>query len=471
MPTRLAAKHVQYGFSLRWLLLPVLAIVIGVAFVSTQYVVPILKSGSGYAAKNICSGYFLSGFSGELIVEQALIGASPLLANTSYEIDDAKGTVIARLYGVFPRTAMYRKGLGCTLLSDNNLDNVPGTRPNSAIDNSQPWQTGNLSEEKQARIDAAMAQAFAEPDSASPRNTKAMVVIHHGKLVAERYDEGVNPETPLIGWSMTKSITNMLLGILVRDGLLDIYEPAPVPEWQASTDDPRSKITIDQLLRMSSGLRFNEDYDLYSDVTRMLSNEPDMAHFAASMPLNDPETRPIWSYSSGTTNILARVVRTIAESRGQTFSSFMQQRLLTPLGITSALIELDASGTPVGSSYMYASARDWAKLGQLALNNGRWADQQLLPEDWITYSTTPTETNSRNNYGAHFWLNQDPDDSESDRSFPHLPPDAYAMEGYQNQYVFVIPSQDLVVVRLGFTPGNNAGVEAFIAELIATLSD
>jgi CubicO group peptidase (beta-lactamase class C family) len=289
-------------------------------------------------------------------------------------------------------------------------------------------------------------------------------------LVAEQYAEGIRADTPLIGWSMTKSVTNLLIGILVGDDKLNISKPAPVPEWQIEATDPRARITIDHLLHMSSGLEFDEEYGLFSDVTQMLSNEADMAHFAASKPLSSGNPEYKWSYSSGTTNILAGIIRRTVGTDAQSIYDFVQKRLFQPLGIRTATLELDASGTPIGSSYMYASARDWARLGELCLNDGRWLGVQILPEGWMKYSTTPAAENPSNNYGAHFWLNKKPLDPGQSRAFPLLPEDAFAMNGYQGQYVVVVPSHSLVVVRLGFTWLENHGVERLIADIIRVLN-
>jgi CubicO group peptidase (beta-lactamase class C family) len=241
-----------------------------------------------------------------------------------------------------------------------------------------------------------------------------------------------------------------------------------VPEWHLDTADPRRAITIDHLLRMSSGLIFDEDYALYSDVTRMLSVEADAGGFAASKPLLVAPDN-LWSYSSGTSNILSGIVKRTVGGDFQDYYDYTQQRLFLPLGIHSAALETDNNGTFIGSSYMYASARDWARLGQLCLQDGQWQGNRLLPEGWLVYSTTPTPNNPKNNYGAHFWLNADPEDGQQ-RTWPSLPVDTYSMNGYQGQHVIIVPSRNLVVVRLGFSGGTNRGVEALVAGVIATLA-
>lgn len=436
-----------------------------------MYLSPVVRAGSGYAAKNICSGHFVSGMPGRTLVDQALAGASPLLADVAFDIDVANASVQTRLFGMFARTATYEPGAGCTLQPDDgslarqNLELQSVAPLNPGV----PWPHGSAPAAQSQQLQRVVDAAFAEPDpETAPRNTKAVVVVHKGRLLAERYAPGVTASTPLIGWSMTKSVTNLLFGLLVNDGTLSVADPAPVTRWQTEDNDPRAAITVDQLLRMSSGLRFDEDYDLYSDVVRMLSNEPDMADFAASMGMAGPPNS-IWSYSSGTSNILAAVMTEAAGGTAQSIYDFAHTRLFAPLGIRTAVFEMDTSGKPVGSSYLHASARDWARLGQLCLQNGSWNGKQLLPPDWLSYSTEPTPTDPANGYGAHFWLNRQPADPSLPRAMPEVPEDAYFMNGYQGQRLVVVPSAELVIVRLGFTPGGNHGVESLTASILSAL--
>ncbi|MEM9670638.1 MAG: serine hydrolase [Pseudomonadota bacterium] len=431
----------------------------------------VARGGSGYAAKNICSGYFLSGFSPKIMKDEALKGASSLLASVSYTLDVDKRQVTTRLYGLFERSAIYTPGIGCTLLpaGENGTSMQITELPALNISNDTPWPNGSAAPHVTDRLDALLEEAFTEEDANQPRNTKAITVVHNGKLIAEKYADGVDQDTPLIGWSMAKSVTALLAGILIKDSVLVSDAPAPVPAWRVTENDPRANITLDQLLRMSSGLEFEETYSAATDVTQMLSNEPDAAAFAASKPLaGSPDT--IWSYSSGTTNIVSSIIKQGVGGSLQDYYSFSQGRLFRPLGIRTATYEADRSGNFIGSSYLYASARDWARLGQFCLQNGEWNDEQILPEDWIQYLTTPTSTTASNVYGAHIWLNRDPEDPQKERAFPSLPNDAFYMSGYQGQVVLVIPSQDLVITRFGFTPSRNHGVEELAAQIIAELN-
>ena len=453
------------------LIISLVSIVLIVLFSTTYYFSPVLNAGSGFSAKNICSGHFLSGLSGQVIVEEALKPASDILANISFSIDEENRQVDTSLFGFFQRRAVYSEGMGCTLLSADHqelqrkVDVADFSKPNSDL----VWPQGAAPAPENNELQPVLEQAFAEPDPVHERNTKAVVVIHKGQLVAEKYAPGIDASTPLIGWSMTKSVTNLLVGILVHDGRLTLEQVAPVPLWHLDADDPRGAITMDQLLRMSSGLVFDEEYGLYSDVTRMLSVEADADGFAASKSLlTEPDS--LWAYSSGTSNIISGIIKRTVAGNFQDYFDFTQQRLFLPLGIHSAAIETDDNGTFIGSSFMYASARDWARLGQFCLQGGQWQGEQLLPEGWLSYSTTPTANNPLNNYGAHFWLNADPEDRQQKRSWPSLPADTFSMNGYQGQRVVIVPSKDLVVVRLGFSAGKKRGIEQLVAGVIEVLA-
>lgn len=430
---------------------------------------PILSGASGYSAKNLCSGHFVSGFSGDTIMQEALIGASPILGNVSYNIDRENHRVDAHLFGFFRRRAVLAGDeTGCTLLTAGQDSLHRPVVSRAEAPEPSEFHGGIAGADEQIAFDAVLKAAFAEPVGETPRNTKAVVILHKGRIVAERYADGVSEETPLLSWSMAKGITGLTAGLMVGDGLIDPAAPAPVAAWNETPDDPRANVTLDQLLRMSSGLAFNETYSTGSDVTYMLSNAGDAGGYAASLPLEaDPDTK--WSYSSGTSNIVSGILKNAAGGTLQNHYDYINTRLFSPLGITSGIMETDADGTFIGSSYSYQTARDWARLGQFCLQNGAWNGQQLLPENWITYVTTPTHTHPGNNYGAHFWLNRAPEDG-SERAWPSLPEDTFFFSGFQGQFVAIVPSEELVVVRLGFTWRENHGAEDLIAGAIQLTS-
>lgn len=408
------------------------------------------RIASGYCAKRLCSEVFLAGRSPDDVHREDL-ALMPLPMSLS--VDRAQKTASVRALWV-SQTAAWRPGLGCALTTGTTVEALqaqgftPAEGPAEA-----PWPGGDKLPEATlpaaidaAKLDAAIADAFAEPDPQRRRHTRAVVVVYKGQLVAERYGEGYDRHTRLLGWSMTKSVTQALLGLLVAEGKLDIHAPAPVPQWR---DDERAAITTDQLLRMSSGLRFDETYGAFGDVTAMLFTNPDTASYAAAFPSAAPPDT-VWSYSSGTTNILSRIMRdTIGDDAA--YHRFPHAALLSRLGAHSAVMETDPSGTFVGSSFLYMTARDWARFGMLYLQDGVWEGERLLPEGWAKAACTPTPPAPQGAYGAQWWTNAGTPGDPSDRPRVDLPPDACAARGYEQQRVMIIPSRELVIVRLGQT--------------------
>lgn len=306
------------------------------------------------------------------------------------------------------------------------------------------WPQGSLAEPVRRRLGALLDDAFGAARHPALGETHAVVVVQGGRIVAERYAAGFGPDVTCPSWSKAKSITHALVGLAVADGRLDIDAPADVPEWQGA-GDPRRAITLDQLLRMSSGLDFIEAYlpGGRSDVIEMLfgRGRDDVAQFAASVPLAHPPGT--WfSYSSGTTNIVSRCLARAIGATGEAFEAFMRERLFRPLGMKRPIPKFDAAGTFIGSSFCFATARDFARFGLLYLRGGRWEGRRLLPESWVDHARTPTwqqpgVTDGR--YGAHWWLDM-------------AGPGSFSANGYEGQYTVLVPDLDLVVVRHGKTP-------------------
>jgi CubicO group peptidase (beta-lactamase class C family) len=319
------------------------------------------------------------------------------------------------------------------------------------------WPLGQPQALDQARFGSLLAEAFDSPAEGPLGATHSLVVIQGGRLVFERYGFGGGPERTEPSWSMAKSITHALVGMLVADGKLDVQARADVPEWQAA-NDPRGAITLDQLLRMSSGLAFVEDYVVgrVSDVREMLffSGKADVAGYAASRPL-EHAPGSFWSYASGTTNIVARCA---ARACGEDFPTFMRERLFGPLGMTSVLPKFDAAGTFIGSSYCFASSRDFARFGLLYLRDGVWEGRRLLPPGWVDYARTPTFQQAgvtEGAYGAHWWLDI-------------AGPGSFSANGYAGQFTILVPERDLIVVRNGDTPLEQKDVlRAWIQKVVA----
>lgn len=306
------------------------------------------------------------------------------------------------------------------------------------------WVTGDLPDNMdKGRFARLMDAAFAENPSAELGETFGTVIVKGGKLIHEQYARTHTPEHTCPSWSKAKSITHALVGILVGDGKIDIHAPADVPEWSAP-GDPRKAITLDLLLRMSSGLGFREDYmpEHPSDVIAMLWGEgkDDTAHFAASFPL-EHEPGSYWSYASGTTNIVSRCAARALGAKGEDFHSFMRERLFDPLGMKTPVPKFDAAGTFIGSSFCFCSPRDFARFGLLYLRDGVWEGERLLPEGWVDYARTSTwqQQGAEEPYGAHWWLGL-------------AGPGSFSANGYEGQYTVIIPDLDMVVVRNGKTP-------------------
>lgn len=459
------------------------AIACAVLVAGGWYLSKAMPISAGFVAKYICSAVYVSHRDAATLFAEDVMPVNPLARLVDYRIDDATQSVTAEACGFFARRAIFRQGCGCTLLVDTTQAQLraetlvpPAFRRNRPVHSAVlPWPAGRLDPGRASdpgvdakKLQRALDKAFAEPGRRRRRKTHAVVVVQDGRLIAERYAAGFDKDMPLLGWSMAKSATNALVGILVQEGRLDLLRPAPVPEWQ-TPGDPRRAITIDQLLRMSSGLSFREIYAPLFDATSMLYDSYDMAAYAAAKPLaGPPDSR--WRYSSGTTNIVARIVRQTVEERTPGYYPFMYAKLFDRIGMYSAVFEPDPSGTFVGSSYLFATPRDWARFGQLFLQDGVWQGQRILPEGWINYSTTPTGGAPKGQYGAFFWLNVGTRGNPADRRWPDAPTDAYAALGFHEQMVIVIPSRKAVLVRFGATADKKAwDTNRFIAEVLAAL--
>ena len=428
---------------------------------------PMLQVYAGFSAKRMCSCHFVSGRTPESILEQDLEIAS--IFNT--KANDKEASATSSLLGV-SRKAIYRKGFGCTLLSEIDEDKLRKTVfPKREIPATNFELPKDSSTNK--KLELVVDKAFSEPYPDKKRYTRAVVVLHGGKIITERYADGFTKATPLMGWSMTKSVTNALIGILSKQGKIDIFKPAPIKAWQEHKDDPRKDITIDHLLRMSSGLYFEEAYDKLSTVNEMLWLKADAGKVAYSQSLSEPVDQK-WYYSSGTSNILSAIIRSQFDDYNK-YLLFPYSALFDKLGMKTAVLETDANGTFVGSSLMYASARDWAKFGQLYLQDGVWNGERILPEGWVTYSRTRTPNNEPyGHYTAHFWRNAKEDletDPQGTYKWAGVPDDAFYASGYEGQTVMIIPSLDLVIVRLGLTVDQTAwNVGQFAAEVIEALT-
>jgi CubicO group peptidase (beta-lactamase class C family) len=451
-------------------LLALAGLALSVLVVGIERGLDTLGIAAAYKAKMLCSGVFVANRQPSDVLPELEIDDLAPLRFIRTDVDQSQGTVTTSAL-VVRRQAAMRGATGCALVprgmtgtgfrqaSVRAPDGYQGTAADS-IPSAAPDDPVRIA------LEPVLARAFEEPDSAHRRRTQAVVVMQHGRLVAERYAPGITSDTRLLGWSMTKSVMNALVGILVRDGRLSLDAPVAIPEWQ-QPDDPRRAITMRQLLHMSSGLRLNEVMNsLRSDVIRMLLANDDMAAFVASRDLAAPPGSH-WSYASGTTVIIARAIRSVIGD-DTAYVRFPKKALFDPIGMSSALMETDAAGTFVGSSLMYATARDWARFGQLYLNDGTWNGERILPEGWVEFTGTPAPADSNRSYGAHFWLGVPSDPLEPAAA---LTPGALQAAGHEGQYVTIMPSDDAVIVRLGRTRYGDAWDQAaFVRDVIEVLN-
>lgn len=446
----------------RYLFLILLAFIVICTY--AFFLKPMLNIYTGFSAKTMCSCHFIQDRTLDDILNHELTPAD--FMSTTFDVSQKSATTT--FLGT-SRTAVFRPNLGCTLLSERSHDDVERL---AIVTNKIETKNSLVADVNiNPALQSIVNKAFDEDDG-KVVNTRAILIYKDSLIVGEKYAPGYTSETPQMGWSMTKSITNALVGILVKQGQLDIYKPALIKEWHQEDNDPRNEITIDHLLRMSSGLHFVEEYDKQSTVNQMLWTKADAGKVAYSQNLRHPvDTK--WYYSSGTTNIISHIIRQ-QFSTHQEYINFPYNALFNKLGMNTAIMETDANGTYVGSSLMYASARDWAKLGILYLQDGVWDGERILPEGWVDYSKTPTQTvEPYNFYGAHFWINASKEPAvkiDIPRSWPGVPDDAYYASGFEGQTVLIIPSHKVVIVRLGQTLDRSAwDIGAFAAQVLEVL--
>ena len=431
-----------------------------VVVVLVVYNYPRLNIISGYSAKNMSSSVFLAGRSIEQ-TDNYDNNFPPIdLANDVVDIEEK--FAIASVYGFMKRKAIYREGLGSVLILDDTDSNQQFLVPNrNRVENNLPFPYGK-DEQKDTvfsninynQLKNAVVDAFDINDEFS-KKTRAVVVIYKDQIIAEKYTNGFDKNSRILGWSMTKSVTSAVVGILEKQGRVSLNQKNLFEEW----DDERSEITLNNLLQMNSGLEWVEDYNTMSDVTEMLFLEKDMTRTQLEKPLIGKPNNS-WNYSSGTTNLVSGFIRNQFKTQ-QEYLDFWYNELIDKIGMHSMLIETDLSGNYVGSSYGWATPRDWAKFGLLYLHKGNWNGEQLLNESWIQYSKTPTNT-SKGEYGGHFWLN-------SGGVYPNAPKDMYLCNGYQGQRIFIIPSKELVIVRMGLSKSSSFDFNSFLSDILTAV--
>jgi CubicO group peptidase (beta-lactamase class C family) len=415
----------------------------------------LLRVGANYGAKIVCSNLFIAGRDAQAVLaDDVQAPGHPVLKYLDVRVDQERKLVRTQFLGFIGNgLAAYRPGTGCAVAPDGDAAQAARFQFNPlkiwAPSPNVPWPTGSQAET------SPVVQELLERDALAGPGMRGIAVIYRGRLVAQRYGAGFNHLTPLLGWSMTKTVSAALVGIQIADGKLSMGQSGFWPDRA----DARSGITLAQLMAMSSGLRFNEGYGDVSDVTRMLYLEPDMAAYTAGQPLAQAPGSA-WNYSSGTTVLLSRIWQRAAageahDAASAAVLSLPHDRLFAPLGMSSAVIEADARGILVGSSYMYANTHDWARFGQFLLQDGVWQGKRILPEGFVEMMRQPAPA-SGGQYGhGQVWrwgpAGDTPEGQNPDQRF-QLPADTYWMEGHDGQSIAVVPSRQLVVVRLGLTP-------------------
>src|SRR5579871_720556 len=437
------------------------------------------KVATGFIANVLCSEIFVSGLDPESDLREtiaAMPGAGLLSWAMDVRIDRARKDVSVSLLGLGRSHAVYRGAFGCYLDHGDAVADLtpPPAETTQALLLPDIAGAGIVAPQGPA-LAAALDRAFAEPDAPPFKRTRAIVVVKDGRIIAERYADGIGIDTPLLGFSATKSVISALTGILVRQGKLALHQPAPVAAWQRP-DDPRHAITVDHLLRHTSGLALGSSLQAslgaaFEPVNRMKFMETDMAAFAQGAELETPPGSA-WNYHDGNYLILSKLIRDAAGGTAADVLRFARSELFTPLGMRDVTLEFDGAGTPEGSSQMLAPARDWARFGMLYLNDGVVGGKRILPEGWVTYSAAPTP-NAFVGYGAGFWTNLGDSMGAHYRIEHGWPRDAFLARGSIGQYVIIIPSQRLVIVRLGRTvnwPLNADGVSQLVGDVVAATS-
>ncbi len=434
--------------------LAILLITVAIGIGLWLYFIPpnLLRVGSGYAAKIVCSNVFIAKRDpDEVLAQDVQAPGHPLLRLMRVAVDgEAKRVEAALLGSIAPSEAVYREETGCTvvpvgvMLPAADATNLSATRNAEAL-----WPEGD-----KAESDESLASLLSDSALTGP-GMRAIVIVKDGNIVAEAYGDGFSKDTPLLGWSMTKTVNAAIIGRLMMENRLSTDENGLFPAWRS---DGRAGIRIADLLAMESGLAFNENYGTVADVTRMLFLEPDMARFVENALL-EAGIGSRFNYSSGTSVLLSKIWMDRIGNDSDALG-YPRRAIFAPLGMTSAVMETDAAGTFVGSSYMYATARDWARLGMFLAHDGVWNGARLLPAGFMDAMHVPNRSSGGRYSKMQTWL---------PKSEAGLPSGSFVISGHDGQNIFVIPSLDLVIVRLGLTPRSQGYDASVLASEVVKL--
>lgn len=435
-----------------------------------------------FSSHQLCSATFLAGLDPDQFYNEAIKPKlGPIGGFLRYEVDRQRREVRISLAGLVRSRAVDDGPFGCRVVHPGRevrfFQGERGGGEALVVSKSSIAGPGIVAPVND-KLSAALDHAFAESESGPRRFTKAVVVLHHGRVVGERYAPGVTPATPLTGWSMTKSVTNALLGVLVRYGKLRMEEPAPIAEWSARPGDPRRSITADQLLRMVSGIGCGQSLKtgfatIFDADSQMEYDMADQSAFAANASLRaNPGIE--WRYTNCNFILLSRIIRDAAGGNAKSSRKFIERELFAPLGFEHATLEYDSAGVPLGTIHLWACARDWARFGLLYLRDGvAESGQRILPEGWVDYSARLTpQSADQYGYGAGFWTQRGNSAAARARVAAGMPADSFMALGSQGQYTIIIPSEDLVIVKIGwaYTPhDDHIAVERLVRETMAAL--
>lgn len=445
-----------------WLCCGLLLAVGGVAALFLYRVEPTIRVGTAVVSQALCGGVFVTGLDPGRVFREEIAPRPQMrlfLKHAHYIVDSQRRQVTTTWHGMFAAVATYHPGYGC-VLGEISFPSQPGETAGNTGWLELPVTRPN------SKLEAALDRAFAEPGLPGYRQVRAIVIMRDGQILGERYAPGITADTPLLGYSVSKSVVNALVGILVRERKLDTAAPAPVAAWNFPGDG-RHAITLDELLRMSSGLDLPEKDTGFDPISRMMFLEPDMAAYAERAALSaKPGTT--WEYTSGNTLIVASIIRDQAGGHAEEVLQFAQRELFAPVGMRHVTVEFDRAGTPIGSTRIYASARDWARFGNLYLNDGVVGGRRILPENWVAYSTNST---LNSDYGAGFWVNAGRAEDALGRVRAGMPKDSFFASGNFGQRIVIIPAQRLVIVRFGVTINipdmDIAGLTRLVSEVVA----
>jgi len=438
----------------------IIALLVGGYFTYTTY--PKLDIISGFAAKSVASHYFIAGR--KKFQTEAEDNKEPTMGMANALLLEDENAAKADAFGLKKRWAIYREGVGVVLLpSDKKREEVSNAKPKRNLTPINfPYPFGNLPEKDTIfknvdypALQSKVAKSFTDTEE-NEQKTRSVIVIYKDHIIDEHYKDGFNKNSMILGWSMAKSITSAVLGALEKEGKVSLNQTHLFKEWE---NDERKDITLANLLNMNSGLEWEENYTKICDVTEMLFIDSDMTKSQLIKPLTGIPNES-WNYSSGTSNLLSGFIRNQFNSQ-QEYLDYWYSELIDKIGMHSMIIETDFQDNYIGSSYVWATTRDWAKFGLLYLHNGNWNGEQILNQSWIDFTKKPTN-GSNGVYGGHFWMN-------AGGKYPDVPKDMFSCNGFQGQRVYIIPSKDLVVVRTGIKGELNFDVNEFLSGIISTI--